>query len=287
MNWPKPTAYYSALLRHELNQRNLAWAGRHRLHHALTYGQPPCVVYAPDAHGRHGNFIAESYAAICARPEWERRMGKVFTQARGSLPQADRRWRELDSAHSSDALLMNIFCYPGVPERRELRLLLGTDAEYVPAFGVRASVPLRHGKLDRTEADMLLGDLLLEAKLTESNFQTAPRRLVERYRDFAEVFDTDALPQQEDTFFGYQLVRGVLAAHARAGAFAVLCDARRPDLIEAWYAVMQAVQVAELRPRLKLLTWQELAEALPSPLQDFLEGKYGIVAGQRRVHFWP
>ncbi len=239
------------------------------------------MVYAPDAHGQHGNFIAASYAAICARPEWERRLAKVFTQARGSLPQADRRWRELDTSQSSDALLMNIFCYPGVPERREVRLLLGIDADEAPVFGVRAAVPFANGKVDRTEADMRIGDLLVEAKLTESNFQTAPRRLVERYRDLEDVFDVEALPQQDQTFFAYQLVRGVLAAHARASAFAVLCDARRPDLIEAWYAVMQAVRVAELRPRLKLLTWQELAEALPSELQAFLAGKYGIETRQQ------
>lgn len=281
MRRPQPTAYYAALLRHELNQRNLSWSGRHRLRHSLTYGQAPCVVYAPDEQGRHGNFLAASYTAICSRPEWERRLSKVFTPARDSLPQAERRWRELDSAHSSDALLMNIFCYPGVLGRREVSALLGTEAGSTPAFGVRVGVPLLGGKLDRTEVDMATGDLLVEAKLTESNFQSAPRRLVERYRDLEEVFDITSLPEEDGTFFAYQLIRGALAAHAREGIYAVFCDARRPDLIEEWYSVMQAVQVAGLRQRLKLLTWQELAEALPAELQEFLAGKYGIEAPVR------
>ena len=41
---------------------------------------------------------------------------------------------------------------------------------------------------------------------------------------------------------------------------------------------MAAVKSAELRVRLKVLTWQELAALLPAGLQEFLDVKYGIVA---------
>jgi hypothetical protein len=41
--------------------------------------------------------------------------------------------------------------------------------------------------------------------------------------------------------------------------------------------VMSAVKAAALRVRLKVLTWQELAAALPEDLQQFLSTKYGIV----------
>jgi hypothetical protein len=41
---------------------------------------------------------------------------------------------------------------------------------------------------------------------------------------------------------------------------------------------MAAVRSAELRVRLKVLTWQELAALLPAALQEFLDLKYGIVA---------
>jgi hypothetical protein len=36
--------------------------------------------------------------------------------------------------------------------------------------------------------------------------------------------------------------------------------------------------IAELRVRMKALTWQELAALAPQPLRDFLDLKYGIVA---------
>ena len=65
----------------------------------------------------------------------------------------------------------------------------------------------------------------------------------------------------------------------------MLSDARRPELIEAWYTVMKCVQPVDLRIRCKVLTWQELAPALHRALRLFLEGKYGItsVANMWRV----
>jgi len=58
----------------------------------------------------------------------------------------------------------------------------------------------------------------------------------------------------------------------------VVHDERRPDLREAWFKVIAAVKSADLRVRLKVLTWQELAALLPEELQNFLDLKYGIVA---------
>jgi len=146
----------------------------------------------------------------------------------------------------------------------------------VPQFGYRPEIPLRSGKTDRTEIDMKLGDLMVEAKLTETDFQTAPARMIERYRDLDEVFDREDLMMCGHAIRGYQLIRGVLAAYATGGSFCILCDARRPDLIENWYAVMRAVRSCVLRCRLQLLTWQELTAVLPKSLQKFLAAKYGI-----------
>jgi hypothetical protein len=53
--------------------------------------------------------------------------------------------------------------------------MLDVRPRVIPEFGFRARVPLANGKFDRTEVDMRLGDLLIEAKLTESNFQRAPK----------------------------------------------------------------------------------------------------------------
>jgi hypothetical protein len=268
---------------------------------------------------------------------------------------------ELDSANSSDALLMNIFCHPGVFNGHTLAPavanLLNVEPATQPCFGINPGVPLKSIRkrrtrknsplnpnqapelqtslqtsfptsppispqisedpgtsepslslskdldsdtwvlesptapsptttdqtttdqtlTDRTEIDLRLGNLFLEAKLTESNFQTATLRLIERYRDLEAVFDLTRLPRKTTGVLqGYQLIRNVLAAFASDASFCVLCDARRRDLIEIWYGVLSAVQSPTFATRLKLLTWQELSTTLPKDLQHFLEAKYGI-----------
>jgi hypothetical protein len=132
--------------------------------------------------------------------------------------------------------------------------------------------------VDRTEVDMLLGDLLVEAKLTESDFQSREVAAVEAYRDFHDVFDVRNLPQADRRYLSYQLIRNVLAADATSCSFCVMADERRPDLCESWYQVMRCVRSAELRVRCKMITWQELAAAVPTKLQRFLDAKYGIAA---------
>jgi hypothetical protein len=96
---------------------------------------------------------------------------------------------------SSDALLMNIFCTPGVAESPAVRRALGVEGDEPPLFGWKARVPLKTAKFDRTEVDMRWGSLLVEAKLTESDFQTRSAAIVESYRDFDAVFDRDLLPR--------------------------------------------------------------------------------------------
>jgi hypothetical protein len=156
--------------------------------------------------------------------------------------------------------------------------LLGIEDGAAPEFGFKPRTALCGGKRDNTEIDMRIGDLLLEAKLTESGFQSARPELVARYQDIDAAFNTTDLPMRDGRYLGYQLVRGVLAAFANGGRFCVCCDARRPVLVEMWYRVLRAVRPAELRCRLKLLTWQELAAAVPRDLQEFLAEKYGITA---------
>ncbi|HET7102789.1 MAG TPA: hypothetical protein VFI20_01760 [Terracidiphilus sp.] len=291
--------------------------------HAESHGTPPVVVYAPDG-ARHGNFFDPAYAAILARPEWLKRFDKVHAQAR-SLPRAERKWRELDSSMSSDALLMNVFCTPGVVESAAVRRMLGIEVGAEPVFGWKARVPLKNGRFDRTEVDMKLGSLLVEAKLTETDFQTRAAAVMEDYRDFDVAFERGLLPRveikaarqraavefaeeftqewedagdeeaarafqegiverareaepAEEGYAGYQLIRNVLAAEAEGLSFCVLFDERRPDLREMWFRVMAAVKAADLRIRLKSLTWQELSESLPGALRKFLDRKYGIAA---------
>ena len=191
-------AFFAAQLRLELAARNRAYA-RGRAH-VESYGGVPVVVYEP-LDGRHGNFFDPSFAAICARADWMRRFDKVHAQAARSLPHPHfdpvRGWRELDSSMSSDALLMNIFCAPGVADSTAMRNALGIDGEAELIFGWKARVPLSNGRFDRTEVDMRFGSLLVEAKLTEVGFQSRSAAVVEAYRDFDAVFDRGLLPRVE------------------------------------------------------------------------------------------
>jgi len=269
---------WAGSLRRELSQRAEQYARTHGLPHCLSYGQTPTVCFEHyDDGSRHGNFLPATYKAILRTPNWRRRLLKVHSQRHKSLPGYENGIRrELDSCTSSDALLMNVFCYPGVLRDGRVGSILDVKPLAIPDFGFRARVPLANGKFDRTEVDMRLGDLLIEAKLTESDFQRASKAAVHGYRDLAEVFDCADLPQTEREYRSYQLIRNVMAAHASGCAFCVFTDARRPELIEAWYAVMRCVRPVVLRTRCKVLTWQELGKALPKALREFLDEKYGI-----------
>jgi hypothetical protein len=326
------------MLRRDLSARAHDLARTQNLLHDTSPGSDPVVIFGHDEQGRHGNFHPASYSQICANPAWQRRLAKVHTASRRSRARKDWQWMELDSCNSSDALLMNIFCHPSVFNGHTLppavANLLNIDPATQPCFGINPDVPLltqrrSRTKLaadlggcanllkDRTEIDLQLGNLFLEAKLTESNFQIATSRLIERYRDLETVFDLTRLPTKTLTtppsrppaedysqleepntpsphanplskpsstlINGYQLIRNVLAAYAADASFCVLCDARRRDLIEIWYSVLSAVHYPSFAWRLKLLTWQELATTLPEDLQNFLEAKYGIIPADRRL----
>lgn len=274
-----PRSHYISTLRQDLIARNSSYAALHLLPHVTSYGELPVVVYQQSECGRHhGNFISASYRAILRRPQWRKRLQKVHTQGRRSLPASDGLWRELDSSLSSDALLMNIFCYPGVTRRRDVCRILGLEPGNLPEFGFMPRVPLLTEAVERTEIDMKLGDMLFEAKLTEGNFQIQRADLIERYRDFREIFESRQLPRATKKYVSYQLIRNVLAAHALGFDFCTLLDRRRPDLVEDWYSIVRCIRFSTVRARCKLLTWQELAYCLPAGLQSFLDAKYGIVA---------
>ena len=269
-------------LRRELSLRNLQYATAHGYLYERSDGQIPSIIFGRDDVGRHGNFHPEAYRRICANDRWARRLEKVHTAYKRSCLRSNWQWRELDCCNSSDALLMSIFCHPDMMDQPSVRALLGIESNAVAEFGFKPRTPLHGGKHDNTEIDMKIGELLVEAKLTESNFQFASNNLISRYRDLEEVFDVSELPNRNGKQCGYQLIRGALAAYATGYSFCVFCDARRPDLVESWYRIMRTVRRFELRCRLKLLTWQELAFALPNDLQQFLSAKYGIFPSTSR-----
>ena len=270
--------YSASQLRREISFLNQQ---RARIHaHERSFGNTPSFIFQQSESG-HGNFHPGSYRAIQANPKWAKRLAKAYTAGKWIPRRHDRSRCELDCANSSDALLMNIFCYPQVLASPATCALLAIDRNTQPNFGFKPRTPVVNPRThragtDQTEIDMSLGPLLVEAKLTETGFQSAPLARAQRYRDFTEIFEERNLPFVEGTLHSWQLVRGVLAAHHLNRSFVVLCDARRADLIERWYQVMRAVRTSDLRSRLAILTWQELAGTLPTTLQIFLRDKYGI-----------
>jgi hypothetical protein len=117
----KKKACKPCLLRRELSARNAAYAASKQVPHVTSYGEMPVFVYQVSPCGqKHGNFISASYKAILRRPKWKRRFDKVHSSADRALPKNDDIWKELDSSMSSDALLMNIFCYKGEGDHPDL-----------------------------------------------------------------------------------------------------------------------------------------------------------------------
>ncbi len=274
-----PAFHTAGSLRREVNARNRVRA--ETLLHEATYGRDSSVIYADDR-GTHGNFLPASYRRIRADKAWSERLIKAYTASARVPRSGDRRRAELECATSSDALLMNLFCYPGAMRKPGLLALFGICAGLRPEFGVRVRLPMRNDEVDRTEIDMRIADpsdkgpLLFEAKLTETNFQYATTDRLLRYAGVETVFDVEALPRSGTKIAGYQLIRGVLAALAGEGRFVLLADRRRSDLVETWFRVLSAVHRHDFRSRMALVTWQEIGVVMPLPVREFLLAKYGI-----------
>ncbi len=137
--------------------------------------------------------------------------------------------------------------------------------------------------MDCTEIDLRIGDLMIEAKLTETDFQNARFELAERYCDFQAIFDPGRLPRRGNKLQSYQLVRGILAAFAEECRYCLICDQRRPDLIALWHEVLSAIRRSDRRWRCVLVTWQEISHTLPKGLRGWLGEKYGILPPPRHM----
>jgi hypothetical protein len=105
----------STQLRREVHLRN-ATRGEEG-EREVSWGASQSVIFR-EGEGGHGNFLAASYARIVAHPLWKQRLTKSYTASRFVPWAQDRKRYELECASSSDALLMNVFCYPGVLRNR-------------------------------------------------------------------------------------------------------------------------------------------------------------------------
>ncbi|MFC1600831.1 hypothetical protein ACFL34_00585 [Candidatus Sumerlaeota bacterium] len=235
--------------------------------------------------GRHGNFHPDSYENILNHEDWGERLLKPHSQKR-RLPEKYREdAKELDSCNSSDALLMNVFCHPASRNNKKLAGLFGLESLKEIEFGWSPGVK-KNGEGDHTEIDLRLSGttasgsgeriVLIEAKLSESDFTNKATEVVESYDSLKTVFDTALLPKKGNSYESYQLIRNVLAAHEKKTHFFLLCDLRRPDLLQAWWKVYGAIRSRDIRSRCGFRTWQEVAAVSSPGLRDFLKDKYGI-----------
>src|ERR1700680_767494 len=96
---------FAAALRRDLAERAQKFAQSEALPHALSYGEVPIVCFAPYEHdSRHGNFLPGSYQAIRGNRAWHRRLAKVHTQGRRSLPRSEQGpWKELGSCTRAES----------------------------------------------------------------------------------------------------------------------------------------------------------------------------------------
>jgi hypothetical protein len=266
-------------LKDELRERAQYWATAKGISQYSSLGDSPTILFPIAEDGNsHGNFHPDSWRAILASGILARRLDKPHAQAATALPVERAEARELDSSNSSDALLMNCFCFPGAVPRimKGLGLWESIGSTALPEFGVKAKLPLTQNRQDATELDMKIGSHIFEAKLTEKDFTSSAIDHVREYTDFNSAFDSSALPVAESEFRGYQLIRNVLAAFRLNATLIVLLDQRRPDLLQEWWAIHAAIKDADLRRRCGFRTWQQVAAACPLPLAAYLSGKYGI-----------
>jgi Restriction Endonuclease associating with ARP len=217
----------------------------------------------------HGNFHPASYVAIRENHSWARRLEKHHSH----FPGGDV--MELDSSNSSDALLMNIFCHPDTRSLVGLLKLLGLETWRTPEFGWDPGFPNETNPM-KTECDMRLGDMIVEAKLTESDFQSKAADVVRTYPNVTKLFDLDRLSMPDGQIRNYQLVRNIAAATMLDLRFVLLVDARRPDLIREFMATLLAMNDREASSRCRFHTWQEIVGLLGEDLRTFLELKYAF-----------
>lgn len=260
---------WAETLRNQISILAKQYAEKYNLSHLVT--SSGVVIFKEDLDsGLNGNFIEASYKTILNNGDWKKRLQKPHPHFEN-----DSNVRELDSCNSSDALLMNVFCFPNFIEEKLLGKLLGIANFQQPEFGYEPGV-MKNGSRDKTEIDMRIGKVIFESKLTENDFTDKGKNVVECYDNFHEVFKSSELLQDASTYKNYQLIRNVLAAFENGFSFYLLCDARRPDLVREFYFTVRCVRDQNLRSRCGIVFWQEIADSVDPKLRFFLEEKYGL-----------
>ena len=258
---------FSDLLRNQLKRSTHEYIADQKINDDGYEERKSAIIFKnPDGSTSNPNFLAQSLEAITNHEDWKQRLAKIHSHFKDGTT-------EMASSNSSDALLMNIFCHPKFFSWTGPQKYLGFAREE-PVFGWNPEI--EEGSRN-TEVDMLLGDTIYEAKLTESDFTDNEIQGVrDRYPGMDDLFILKDL-KTGDKLKHYQLLRNIYAANKRGKSFRLICDARRPDLIQSLFETTKAIKDYELRNRVGFITWQEIASTVGQELKDFLKLKYGIV----------
>ena len=259
---------FSKELKDSINKSTLDYINQKEIASSKYVKHKSAIVFDTYSDGTHNpNFNEKSLRNISKNEDWKIRLTKKHTHFKdGTL--------EMASSNSSDALLMNIFCHPKFSTWKGPNTILGFANE-LPKFGINPGIESHSSP---TEIDMILGDVLYEAKLTETDFTTKDLQTVQRvYPDIDDIFDLEYL-SDGDSVKHYQLLRNIYAVHKMDGIskFILLVDSRRPDLLHCLFDVLKAIRDDELRRSCGFITWQQIARTVGEDLKEFLQLKYGI-----------
>ncbi len=221
------------------------------------------------------SFHPDSWNEIKSKKKYNDRIKKTHSNVGTGI-------LEMQSSNSSDALAMNIFCYPKIKEWKGIANLFGLESITDIEFGIKPNIHKTETKEEKTEIDLVLHNadekVYCECKLTESDFTSKEKEEVLKYKEFHNIFEASYLPQTDKEFNNYQLIRNILAAEQKKTKFVLICDMRRPDLAREFYRTVRCIKDSyiELRNSCEIIYWQDIANVSGQELKEFLFEKYGM-----------
>jgi len=230
----------------------------------------------------YGNFQQNSLEVILADASYKGRLKKVHSRRSGFPSPHNKTACELDSCNSSDALLMNIFCYPKIRDR----INIGIDVQNLTIQGedIHFGIPIRlfkrnnQSEISPTEIDMVIGDTIVEAKLSETDFQPLNKTLFDSYESFFNLVEERMIIDQSNQFLPiYQLLRNATIRRMLNCKMVVIIDDRKANLKKYYRSFVGALKQREDRDKIFMVTWQDLVKTIEiADLKSFLKIKYGI-----------
>jgi hypothetical protein len=250
----------AADLKSLIRSRSIEYAKKH----SLSYTEFKTAIVFDNV---KDNFLPSSYDCILKKKEWSDRLNKRHPQVHNA--------KEMQSSNSSDALLMNIFCHPKINSWKGIYRLFGVS-DINSKFGMKPELRLKSGRGDRTEIDLAFENIIIEAKLTETDFTQKSVSVVKNYTDVEKIFYFNHLPNNGENIFHYQIIRNIIASVQLNKRHILICDDRRGDMIRGYYDVVKCIKDISIRKNCSIIFWQDIFGSVGRELKQFLSDKYGI-----------